>query len=205
MIKTSAKLHAGFILAIAFLLVLGSNRLNQKHFSRIQTTVNSVHEDRVVVQDYIYQLSTIIHKKELRFISDDKFTEEQSENEKAEKLLLAFKATKLTSKESSILNELTAQFKNLKNSENKTLEATNQLNNNNGVLTLNSLQEMKNKLDALAHIQLKESMQMTKQSNKSLDMNMLFAKLELAFLIIIGIAILALIFYPSKSKQTILE
>lgn len=205
MIKTSEKIHAGFILAIAYLLVLGSNRLNQKHFSIIQTTVNSVHKDRVVVQDYIYQLSTIIHKKELQFINEGKLTTVPSENENAEKLLLAFGATKLTFKESNLLNELTVQFKNLKNSENITLVSNNHFKNNNGVHTLNSLHEMKKKLDALAHIQLKESLQLTKQSNKSLGMNILLSKLEIVFLFIIGISLLALILYPSKMKQSALE
>lgn len=205
MIKTSEKIHAGFILAIAYLLVLGSNRLNQKHFSIIQTTVNSVHKDRVVVQDYIYQLSTIIHKKELQFINEGKLTSVPSENENAEKLLLAFGATKLTFKESNLLNELTVQFKNLKNSENITLVSNNHFKNYNGVQTLNSLHEMKKKLDALAHIQLKESLQLTKQSNKSLGMNILLSKLEIVFLFIIGISLLALILYPSKMKQSALE
>ncbi|CAN0603136.1 unnamed protein product, partial [Ectocarpus sp. 12 AP-2014] len=59
------RISVGLVLAIAFLLVLGSNRLNKRHFSTIQNTVNSVYKDRVVVQNLIYELSTTFHKKEL--------------------------------------------------------------------------------------------------------------------------------------------
>mgnify|MGYP000262379828 CR=1 FL=1 len=68
-LTTSQRIQIGLVLAMAFLLVLGSNRLDQRHFSTIQTTVNSVYKDRVVVQDFIYQLTNIFHKKEPRTLT----------------------------------------------------------------------------------------------------------------------------------------
>ena len=204
-LKTPQRWHAGFILAIAFLLVLGSNRLYHRHFSTLQNTVNSVYEDRVKVQGYIYQLNNIFHSKRLRFITEDDFTSVATENEKAEKLLSQFALTELTTKEYSAMNELSTQFQKLKIFENKVLESQDNLSNGVTILSLQTLKEIDNKLDVLATIQLEESKKMTQLSNKALESNLLMSKLSLGFLILIGLALLALIFYPLKTKQPVLE
>ena len=49
------RILVGLVLATAFLLVLGSNLLDRKYFSTIQASVKSIYDDRIVVQDYIYQ------------------------------------------------------------------------------------------------------------------------------------------------------
>ncbi len=204
-LKTPQRLHAGFILAIAFLLVLGSNRLYHRHFSTLQNTVNSVYEDRVKVQGYIYQLNNIFHSKSLRFITEDNFTSVATENEKEEKLLSQFALTELTTKEYSALNELSTQFQKLKIFENKVLESQDNLSNGVTILSLQTLKEIDNKLDVLATIQLEESKQMTQLSNKALESNLLMSKLSLGFLILIGLALLALIFYPLKTTRPVLD
>ncbi|MEP2239379.1 MAG: MCP four helix bundle domain-containing protein [Maribacter sp.] len=204
-LKTSQRLHAGFILVIAFLLVLGSNRLYHRHFSTLQNTVNSVYKDRVQVQGYIYQLNNIFHLKKLRFITEENFTLIATENEKAEKLLSEFALTELTSKEYNTLNELSSQFQKLKIFEDKALESPDNLSNGVTTLSLQTLKKINKKLDVLATIQLEESKQMTQLSNKALKSNLLMSKLSLGFLILIGLALLALIFYPLKTKQPVLD
>jgi hypothetical protein len=74
--------------------------------------------------------------------------------------------------------------------------------NENHLLAVNKLNEIQNKLDGLAEIQLNESEQLTQLSNKSLDMNSLMSKLEISFLIIIGILMLALIYAPDSDTET---
>jgi hypothetical protein len=205
MFNVPQKIHAGFILTIAFLLVLSSNLLYQRHFSRIQTTVNSVHIDRVIVQDFIYQLNNIFHQKEIRFVNEEYLASVASENKKVEKLLFDFGKTNQTINEYNFLNELIAQFKKLKKLEENVIESHDNLKGGVGVLSLKTLQEMAQNLDALAKIQVEESEHMTLLSKKSLDMNILLSKLEVAFLIIIGTAMLALVFYPLKTKQPVPE
>ncbi|WP_405409774.1 hypothetical protein [Maribacter sp. Asnod1-A12] len=200
-LKIPQRLHAGFILAIAFLLVLGSNRLYQRHFSTLQNTVNSVYEDRIKVQDYIYQLNNIFQIKQIRFITAGDFTPITSENEKVNKILSDFAITELTTEEHKALNELTLQFEKLKKSEEKTV----QLKGNISALPLNFLEVINQQLNILATIQLEESRQMTQLSNKALESNLLMSKLSFAFLILIGLALLVLILYPIKAQQPILE
>jgi len=204
-LKTQQRMHAGFILAITFLLVLGFNRLYQRCFSTLQITVNSVYEDRVQVQDYIYQLNNIFHNKRLRFISNDDFILTTAENEKTEKLFHNFSLTELTTVEYNILNEINKQFEKLKKSEVKVLESSDNLKNGVLVMSLQTLENIDQHLNKLALIQLEESKQMTQLANKTLDRNLFISKLELAFLFVTGIILLTLIFYPVKTKQPVLD
>src|SRR6056297_1004917 len=189
------------ILAIAFLLVLVSNRLDNRHFETIQNTVNSVYKDRVVVQNLIYELSTILHKKALRFSLDKTNSEaHNSENNEVANILTAFRKTELTSKEYNLLIELSEDFEGFLTLEKKMISPQVTAPQKTEVLT--ALNSMRQQLDGLAKIQLEESEQLTELSNKSLGMNVLMSRLELGLMIVIGIAMMALIFYPIKKTVT---
>jgi len=202
-LKTQQRMHAIFILGITFLLVLGSNRLYQRHFTTLQTTVNTVYEDRVKVQDFIYQLNNIFHEKELRLTAHD-FILNQEENKKVENLLNEVALTELTTTEYNTLKTLTDKFKKLRILENKELQSNNDIQSSIRSTSLKTLSEIDDNLNILAKIQLEESKQLTQLSNKTLDNNILMSKLAFALLVLIGITLLALIFYPFK-PQTVLE
>jgi len=201
-LNTSQRIQIGLVLAMAFLLVLGSNRLDQRHFSTVQTTVNSVYKDRVVAQNIIYKLNNIFHAKELRLIRNNDFKESASENNKIAALLSDFEITELTMKESKLLRELKFQFLNLQKLAQSNSRSITKIENSNDELAMKTVKEIKEKLNGLSQIQLRQSEQLTALSNKSLGMNILLSKLEVAFLVIIGIAMLALIFYPRKQLET---
>ncbi|KAA2219009.1 MCP four helix bundle domain-containing protein [Maribacter flavus] len=199
------RIQIGLVLAIAFLLVLGSNRLDQKHFSRIQTTVNSVYQDRVVVQDFIYQLNNIFHQKELELLQQEEGPTKPLINEKVDELLVKFGTTEMTAEESQLLNELNKKYERLKDLETRFQEAPLESSNKYLGQLSNTLKGMQTTLDGLARIQLDESGQLTSISNRSFGMNILLSKLEVGFLIIIGLAMFALVFYPVSTLQTITE
>ena len=191
------RIQIGLVLTMAFLLVLGSNRLDQRHFSIIQTTVNSVYKDRVVVQDIIYKLNNIFHTKELRFVLNENFENSASENQKVEALLSDFGTTELTTKESKLLEELSVQFSNVQDLEKKMSHSNPISLAKNSSMAISTLRHIEDKLDGLSQIQVQQSGQLTQLSKKSLGINILLSQLEVAFMVVIGIAILALIFYPS--------
>lgn len=195
----SQRIQIGLVLAMAFLLVLGSNRLDQRHFSNIQTTVNSVYKDRVVVQNIIYQLSTIFHDREQQLMLKDSFIPKVSENKKVTQLLSDFRATKLTPKESNLLGTLMTQFSRLQELEYSLKETPISMSADRRMAMVKKFEEIRFSLDGLSHIQLEESELLTQLSNKSLGMNILLSKLEVAFLVIIGIAMLVLIFNPMNT------
>lgn len=182
------------VLAIAFLLVLGSNRLGKRNFDTIQNTVTSVYEDRVVVQDLIYKLSTIFHEKEITYHT--RAVVADTNDKIVKQYLIMFENTQLTNKESAVLKQLNASYTKLQK-----IEAQNSENQESKDIELRHLKDIKQQLHKLAEIQLKESKQLIALSEKSLGMNSLFSKLEFGFLIVIGIAMLALIFTPTKRKD----
>ena len=191
------RIQIGLVLTMAFLLVLGSNRLDQRHFSIIQATVDSVHKDRVVVQDIIYKLNNIFHAKELRFVLKEISENSASENQKVEALLSDFRTTELTTKESKLLEELSVQFSNVRDLEKKMSHSNPISLAKNSSMAISTLRHIEDKLDGLSQIQVQQSGQLTQLSKKSLGINILLSQLEVAFMVVIGIAILALIFYPS--------
>jgi hypothetical protein len=150
-----------------------------------------------VVQNLIYELSTIFHKKELRYILKNKDIKARGlENKKVEEILATFRETELTSKEYNLLVKLSTAFEDLVSIEGKVFNTSSTDQEKESVLS--SIKAMELKLDGLAKIQLEESKQLTGLSNKSLGMNVLMSRLEVGFMIVIGIFMMALIFYPVK-------
>ncbi|HEA21379.1 hypothetical protein LCGC14_0580230 [marine sediment metagenome] len=201
-LTTPQRVQVGLILAMAFLLVLGSNRLDQRHFSTIQTTVNSVYKDRVVVQNIIYQLNTIFHQKELQLLEESNPNSTgSSRNSKVEDLLANFEATELTFEEYNLLQDFKDLFSDLKKLETTPLETSLSGANFKPMPAIQKIKQIEEKLNGLAEIQLEQSEQLTQVSNKSLGMTILLSQLEVAFLLIIGIAMAVLIFYPINTEE----
>lgn len=198
------RLHTGFILGMAFLLVLASNRLNRRNFSRVEQNVNTVFEDRVVAQDYIYQLNNLIHKKKL-LVAESEWKGNEPTNANIEKLVADFAATKLTNDES-------IYFDRFKENYTKLISLENYIDENRDPLTMDSkeklgiiLEKISGNLDNLSKVQLTEGNLITQMSIKSLQMNQMLSRLEIAFLIIIGILFLVIIFNWEKSNMVLFE
>jgi hypothetical protein len=191
------RIHVGFILAMAFLLVLASNRLNRRNFSTVEYTVNSVFEDRVVAQEYIYRLNNLFHEKELRLASTEWKKSEMKINEEINSLLSDFETTKLTQKESGYFEQLKSNYLEFHTLENSHLK--NQ-NTDTKIKMSTVLNEINENLNKLSEVQLLEGRQLTQLSKKSLKMNKLLSTLEISFLIIIGGLFIFVIFDGKKSK-----
>lgn len=185
-------------LLLAFALVLGSNRMDKRHFSEIDARVNSVYKDRVLVQGYIYELSNIFHYKELEIIQENELSDQAAINQKVDRLLSDFSLTQLTREESKELNELVALFDDLKENEQIIINTSNVSNNDVRSAAASTLQNINQTLDRLSDIQLEESDKLTILSKDSLRMITMLSSIEIIFLIIIGIITLVMIFYPVK-------
>lgn len=62
----SAFLHrlkwvAAFLLV--FVLIIGTNLLDRRHFQQMEATVESIYEDRLVAKELIFKMDRIIHEK----------------------------------------------------------------------------------------------------------------------------------------------
>lgn len=199
------RINAGFILAAAFLLVLASNRLNQRNFSTVEQNVNSVFEDRLVVQEYIYRLNNLFHKKELALAKNELNTNTLTESSDIEKILSDFAKTELTVKESKYLSDLRSSYSELQQME-KNLSIKNEPGSAEIKSGISSkLTRINNDLDELSGVQLSEGKQLTQRSQRSLGMNQLLSRLEIVFLVIIGILFLLIVFHREKRGMQLVE
>ena len=194
------RIHAGFILAAAFLLVLASNRLNNRNFSTVEHGVDSVFEDRLVVQEYIYRLNNLFHKKELFLANNTLDNGTIPQYPEIRSILADFGKTDLTREESLFLTSLKENY-----SELKTLEGNHANKNASEKEIVSVLNNISRNLDELAEVQLSEGRQLTQRSKRSLGMNQLLSSIEIVFLIIIGILFLVIVFHRDKSNMRLVE
>ena len=192
------RILVGFVMAVAFLLVLGSNLLDRRHFSTVQNTIESMYGDRVVVQDYIYQLRIYLHDRELEVSGDDSTVKDNESYGQITTILDDFAATELTREEATFLKRLRRQFSSLRSYDLSTVEREDAKSK-----MLGHIQSTKTTLDALEEIQIEESGHLTEISEKSLSVNVMLSQLEIAFLIIIGVSILVLAFQPIRTLYPI--
>ena len=107
------RILVGFVLALAFFLVLGSNLVDRRHFSTIHKTIESIHDDRVVVQDYIYQLRNFLHDTEVGVLGTGKIAISNERDKQITAILDDFAETELTREEATFLKRLRQQFSSL--------------------------------------------------------------------------------------------
>jgi len=195
-ITLAKRINAILALSIVFLLVLATNRIDQKHFNVAQNSVKEVYNDRIVVQDYIFTISNVLFEKRLALTDSIIKGQYPKENEKISGLLADFQTTKLTHTEAEHLKQLVDNFEELIRLETQNMDL--ELLNDKISKTLETMQA--NLLD-LSEIQITESRDLTQNAQKSLDMSDLLSSLEIGFLIIIGIAIQFILFYRVKKSS----
>jgi len=177
------------VLGISFLLILVANLIDYKYLSNVRHNVNSVYNDRVVAQDYIYQLNNLFHQKQLSMGKNGGDPYRNGQNDSIDRLLFRFSKTELTRSEAGFFFDLQKNYTELTSLE-KLL--SNEPKGHKQAIwqeISRELYEIRTNLDDLENVQFKEGAQMTQSSNRSLGMNAFLSKLELAFLIVNGVVI----------------
>lgn len=110
------KLGASIVLLALCLLVLSSHYLDRLHTENVKSSISTLYEDRLIVEDYLLQMTRNIYQ--IREISG---TEDYHSNERDVKKLIGdinstytiFIKTRLTENEKSTADELISQIKEL--------------------------------------------------------------------------------------------
>ncbi|WP_108424711.1 hypothetical protein [Flagellimonas amoyensis] len=181
------------VLGISFLLILAAHLIDYKYLSNVRRNVNSVYNDRVVAQDYIYQLSNLFYQKQLSMGENRSDSHWHNQNDSIDRLLLRFSKTELTRSEAGFFIDLQKNYVELMSLETvlssgpkgPTLDIRRDIKR--------ELQEIRKNLDDLESVQFTEGGQMTQNSNRSLGMNAFLSKMELAFLIVNGVVLLYMV------------
>ncbi|MEQ8555344.1 MAG: MCP four helix bundle domain-containing protein [Cyclobacteriaceae bacterium] len=196
-LSTAQKIRAGIALAIVFLLIIATNQIDSNHFSIVKKTLTTVYEDRILVKNYIYNISRLLDKKQ-KALRSQSYSQLDSlntaSNDSIHSLINKFSKTYLTEQEA-------LHFQSLENSLNSLFNHERQLNQekiDNMLPTIDVIDNYYDRiyldLDALSKIQIEESRRQIMQSNKSIDTSDLISRIEIGVLIFIGILLQLLIF-----------
>ena len=196
------RFNACFILIIVLFLMLMSNELKRRNYLTAGQSVNSVFKDQVAAMDYTHKLGQLFHKKELDLASLTISTDYVVGGYDIDVLLESFSALQNTPEES-------AYFKHLKDDYGKLQSLENIFITNQGSVSIEEMSILLKKigetLDQLSAVQIVEGHKLTQISDKALAMNMLILKLEVAFLIVIGLLILLIIFKREKPIMRLVD
>ena len=190
-----SKLKWVLAILLVFFLILMTNLIDRDNFRIINETVTAMYEDRIVANDLIFELTLLIHQKELAVAKSDTsfFNNDNKEvNYKIEELLNEYENTQLTPQEAKI-------FRRLKEDLDKKNSIDNIIDNNTDAY-IRQLGRVKKNLQKLAKIQLSEGRNKMLVSQKVFKGVELFTRIEIYLLVFIAIVLQVIIFYNPKKK-----
>ena len=184
---------------IVFVLIVATNLIDRNNFIRVKDSVTTIYEDRLIAKDIIFDMSKLIHEKEVAIVSTDSVFFNSSNkvvNNSLQELLLKFEQTKLTKEENQIFSNLKEDVLVLKGLEDNYLQD----NRTNKSKYLNQIKVVKGDLNNLSDIQIDEGKRQMFISKKAIDTVELFTQIEIYLLIFLAIVIQIIIMYKPKEK-----
>ncbi|SHN03977.1 MCP four helix bundle domain-containing protein [Polaribacter sp. KT 15] len=184
---------------MVFVLIVATNLIDRNNFLRVKDSVVTIYEDRLVVNDLIFEMSIAMQEKELAAIKADKdffLSENNKINEDLQNFILKYEQTKLTAKEVKVFNEFKQNFEKVKVAERDFIAS--KFDNVKGLE--NELLKVKKNLYQLSKIQLNEGGRQMSISKKAIDTVELFTQLEIYILIFLAIVIQIIVIYQPKKE-----
>jgi hypothetical protein len=187
--STGEKIRNVLALIIVFGLVFTTNRLDRRHFEQAQESLSTIYYDRVLAQDYLFDLSNVFHNRRLR-IADGELVSFENDRE-IESLLVKYEQTTLTRKEETLFLRLKENLNDLK--------GLGYAGDGNSARTY--LDRIDSNLAELSDIQVRESKSHKVRGQESLESNQLISNMELILILFIGVVLQFALFYGGKKKQ----
>lgn len=184
---------------IVFVLIMATNLIDRNNFLQIKQSVETLYEDRLVAYDILFEMTNIIHEKEValgdtktnNFIRDNKKSNEQIKN-----LVARFEQTKLITEENNLFNNLKNNLDLLVKNESNMIQSN--------FVDISSVQDqiliVKEDLYSLSKIQLEEGKNQLSISKKAIDVVELFTQIEIYILIFLAVIIQIIILYNPKKQ-----
>lgn len=191
--STMEKVRTALALAIVFLLVFTTNRLDKRHFEEVQKNLTAMHEDRVVAQDYLFDISKHFFDKRLRLLSGELMS--FAKDDELDTLLARYAKTGLTKKEEEVFLRMEKDISQLQ------AKGIVNYKDTRGTSAEMLLDRIESNLDELSDIQVKESKSLKIRAGKSLESNRLISNLEIGLILVIGAILQFAIFFGGKRKK----
>jgi len=197
-ILNKAKWIIGVLLV--FGLIIATNLIDKKNFKQIRDSVVTIYEDRLLAKEIIFDISTLIHEKEMAIaLSDTGFFQGRNAkvNELIQKDIEKFEQTELTRPESYEFKELKRNLSLLQDAENSLLESDFKA----AETAEEKIEDIKKNLNNLAGIQISEGKKHLFLSKRAAESIELYTQLEIYFLILLAIVIQVIILYNPKTPK----
>lgn len=203
--RMKTKVISFLVLLTCFLLILGTGRINVRNFEKVQQSIETIYKDRLVVKGLIFELSSLLHQKEIAILTEDVSfyeTKNQSVNEGIAEHMTAFRNTQLTADEAVALEKFSRGIERLQSQE-KNFNFSNgmKLTRLEANLLSAQIQGLKDDLRTLSGIQLAEGERKVSFSDKAVQSMHEFANVENYALMGIGLLILLVFFFPRSRRS----
>lgn len=186
-------------ITLIFILILATNYIDRNNFRRIQESIETIYEDRVVAQQLIFEMSLILqHKVQRSLLSDTVGSHAQNIADQIamKSLLDRFQQTRLTPKEALTLDNYQKDLSRLESME------INGFGEDNKVAYAGLLEKLHEHILVLSRIQLdegKRQVHISKRVVRSID---LLTTYEIYFLAFLALLIQILVIYKPKSNES---
>ncbi len=192
------KLKWAGALLFMMLVIIATNFVDRHNFEKVQDSINSIYQDRLVVNDIIFEINLLLQEKELAILEQDEAfygNRNPQINTEINQLLEDFKATKLVPVEATTLNDLEQNLDQLYRLENKLGQAPQSYKELQ--IKINTLET---NLHSLAKIQLEEGRRQLFIGKKAIASVDLYTKMEVYILVSLVILLLVVLIYKPKNR-----
>lgn len=189
----ATKIKIGMSMFMVLFLVFFTNRLDQQYYSSIEDSLESIYDDRLLVQGYIHNLNKVFHRKQIELFSKThQYEVDQPDELKADTLLDLFSRTRLSRVETTEFDRLIHNVEQLRYLEEK-LSHKDSISYQDQKDLNRRLSDVQLNLDRLSDIQLKEGEDLLSEARSSLERNALITRIEYLVLIVVGLVLQFLI------------
>lgn len=194
----NGKRNETLVLVSIMLMIAMISYMHKMHLTDLEEKITSIYEDRLVAEDYIFDLAKKVNSKKTALSLEDELIEKIAiSNHSMDQLIANYERTKLTEDENGLLEKLKGDIR-------LSLEFENQLMHNPNLPKRSAVKKMLDDqydliladLDQLSEIQLYEGKRLLETSNQVIASNGITNKLEIALLIVIVLVFLMAVSSP---------
>ncbi|QJP35800.1 hypothetical protein F0365_16015 [Nonlabens sp. Ci31] len=200
MISNKIKWSVGLLLVIV--LIVATNFIDQNNFQRIQDSVKSIYEDRLIAKDLLFDIQLEIHDKELLLAENKDSTllsNRSSSQKKIEGFIEGFSKTALTRDEKRIFERLKEETRLLFSHETIYFNTANDLTSSKKLKE--QTKNINNTIAQLSDIQIAEGQRQMHVGRKAMESIDLLTQLEIWIMIVLGVLIQFVILYSPKKES----
>jgi len=160
----------------------------------------TIYEDRLVVKGLIFDMTNILHEKELAIVRNDSLFYKNKVgqlNNEMDLLISKFENTNLTKQERKSLDDLKDEHRTLVQKE----KGLTHFDEKKLEVLKAGIVRLQDNLKSLSNIQLKEGRKQMSISKKAVSTVELFTQIEIYFLVFLAIVIQLIVMYQPKKSE----